>query len=134
MTDRAGPEMPQIPADSPKAAAPPDAETRFISETSAPMLDVHAPHESIHSWKGFFIHIAAIAFGLLLALALEKTAEYLHQRRLLSDARSELAAELENNRRAWLLIPRMPASVSSGWRAMSPWHAGPVEAGRKYFR
>lgn len=93
--------MPQIPADSPKAAAPPDAETRFISDTSAPMLDVHAPHESIHSWKGFFIHIAAIAFGLLLALALEKTAEYLHQRHLLSDARSALAAELENNRRAW---------------------------------
>src|ERR1035441_8852494 len=35
------------------------------------MLDVHAPHESIHTWKGFFIHIAAIACGLLLALARE---------------------------------------------------------------
>jgi hypothetical protein len=93
--------MPQIPADSPKAAAPPDAETRSISETSAPMLDVHASHESIHTWKGFFIHIAAIACGLLLALALEKTAEYLHQRHLLSEARSVLAAELEENRRAW---------------------------------
>jgi hypothetical protein len=42
-----------------------------------------------------------LPLGLLLALALEKTAEYLHQRHLLSDARSELAAELENNRRAW---------------------------------
>ena len=57
--------MPQIPADRPKAAAPPDAETRSTSETSAPMLDVHAPHESIHTWKGFFIHIATIACGLL---------------------------------------------------------------------
>lgn len=93
--------MPQIPADSPKAAAPPDAETPSISETSAPMLDVHAPHESIHNWKGFFIHIAAIACGLLLALGLEKTVEYLHQRHLLSEARNELAAELEINRRAW---------------------------------
>jgi hypothetical protein len=101
MTDRSGPEMPQEPADSLKAAAPPDAETRSISETSAPMLDVHAPHESIHTWKGFFVHIAAIACGLLLALALEKTVEYLHQRHLLSEARSELAAELEDNRRAW---------------------------------
>jgi hypothetical protein len=101
MTDRSGPEMPQIPADSPKAAAAPDAETRSISEASAPMLDVHAPHESIHTWKGFFIHIAAIACGLLLALALEKTVEYLHQRHLLSEARSELAAELEDNRRSW---------------------------------
>jgi hypothetical protein len=85
MTDRAGPEMPQIPAYSPKAAAPPDAETRCISENSAPMLDVHAPHESIHNWKGFFIHIAAIVCGLLLALALEKAVEYLHQRHLLSE-------------------------------------------------
>jgi hypothetical protein len=101
MTDRSGPEMDQIPADSPKAAAPPNAETRSVSEISAPMLDVHAPHESIHTWKGFFIHIATIACGLLLALALEKTVEYLHQRHLLSEARSELAAELENNRRAW---------------------------------
>jgi hypothetical protein len=101
MTDRSRPEMPQMPADSPKAAAPPDAETRSISETSAPMLDMHAPHESIHTWKGFFIHIATIACGLLLALALEKTVEYLHQRHLLSEARGELAAELENNRRAW---------------------------------
>ena len=65
------------------------------------MLDVHASHESIHTWKGFFIHIAAIACGLLLALALEKTVEYLHQRHLLSEARSELAAELEHNRGAW---------------------------------
>jgi hypothetical protein len=101
MTDRSGPEMPQMPADSLKSAAPPDAETRPNSETSAPMLDVHAPHESIHTWKSFFIHIATIACGLLLALALEKTVDYLHQRHLLSEARSELAAELENNRRAW---------------------------------
>ena len=93
--------MPEIPADSSKAAAPPAAETRSISETSAPMLEVHASHESIHTWKGFLIHIAAIAFGLLLALSLEKTVEYFHQRHLLSEARSELAAELENNREAW---------------------------------
>jgi len=93
--------MPQIPADSPKAAASPDAETRSILETSAPMLEVHASHESIRTLKGFFIHIGAIACGLLLALALEKTVEYLHQRHLLSEARSALAAELENNRRGW---------------------------------
>jgi hypothetical protein len=65
------------------------------------MFDVHAPHESIHTWKDFFIHIATIACGLLLALALEKTVEYLRQRHLLSEARSGLAAELEDNRPAW---------------------------------
>ena len=37
------------------------------------MLDVHAPHEAVHSWKAFFVHIAAISIGLLLALGLEAT-------------------------------------------------------------
>lgn len=101
MADRAETEIPQEPADSSKAVVPPVPESSSTPEISAPMLDVHAPHESIHTWKNFFIHIAAIACGLLLALALEKTVEYLHQRHLLSEARSELAAELENNRRTW---------------------------------
>jgi len=34
------------------------------------MLDVHASHESIHTWKGFFIHIAIIVIGLLIAISL----------------------------------------------------------------
>lgn len=63
------------------------------------MLDVHAPHGSGRGWKDFMFHMAAIACGLLLALALEKGAEYMHERRLLSDSRRELAAELEENRR-----------------------------------
>jgi hypothetical protein len=65
------------------------------------MLDVHAPHGSVHGWKDFLFHMAAIACGLLLALALEKSAEYIQERHLLSDARRELAAELEDNRRSW---------------------------------
>lgn len=65
------------------------------------MLDVHAPHSPTHSWKDFLFHIAAIACGPLLALALEKSVEYLHERHLLSDARRELSAELEDNRAVW---------------------------------
>jgi hypothetical protein len=97
MTDRSGPEMPQEPADSLKAAAPPDAETRSISETSAPMLDVHAPHESIHTWKGFFIHIATIVIGLLIAVGLEQSVEYIHHRHQLQEARRELLIEVDDN-------------------------------------
>lgn len=62
------------------------------------MLEVHAPHEAIHTWKSFLVHIAAITLGLLLALALEKTVEYSHERRQLAEARRELAAELADNR------------------------------------
>ncbi len=65
------------------------------------MLDVHAPHGPTHGWRDFMSHIAAIAIGLLLALALEKLAEYIHERRQLTEARNELAMELAENRRTW---------------------------------
>ena len=67
------------------------------------MLDVHAPHQTVHTWKGFLVHIAAIAIGLLLALALEKLAEYVHERRQLTEARRELAMEVAENRRVWAI-------------------------------
>ena len=63
------------------------------------MFDVHAPHQNVHTWKGFLVHIAAIAIGLLLALALEKLAEYVHERRQLAEARRQLAMEVADNRR-----------------------------------
>ena len=44
------------------------------------MLDVHPPHESVHTWRDFFIHIATIVIGLLIAVGLEQTVEYLHHR------------------------------------------------------
>jgi hypothetical protein len=44
------------------------------------MLDVHAPHETIHTWKNFLTHIAAIVIGLLIAVSLEQTVEYFHHR------------------------------------------------------
>src|SRR5450631_1836236 len=67
------------------------------------MLDVHAPHGPVHSWWDFLVHIAAIAIGLLLALALEKLVEYIHERRQLTEARRELVMEVAENRRTWAI-------------------------------
>ena len=44
------------------------------------MLDVHAPHQSTHTWTDFFIHVGTIAVGLLLAIGLEQTVELFHPR------------------------------------------------------
>ena len=63
------------------------------------MLEVHPPHENVHTWRQFFIHIAAITIGLLIAIGLEQTVVYFHHRHQLREARGELAAELESNRR-----------------------------------
>jgi hypothetical protein len=63
------------------------------------MIEVHPPHENVHTWRQFLIHIAAITIGLLIAIGLEQTVVYCHHRHQLQEARRELAAELEENRR-----------------------------------
>jgi len=54
------------------------------------MLDVHAPHETIHTWKDFLTHMAAIVAGLVIAVGLEQTVEFFHHRH----QREQLAAAL----------------------------------------
>jgi hypothetical protein len=50
-------------------AIPPDAAATPASEIPAAMLEVHAPHETIHPWKNFLAHIAAIVLGHACRLA-----------------------------------------------------------------
>ena len=63
------------------------------------MLDVHVPHKSEHTWTDFFIHIATICVGLLIAIGLEQSVEYLHHRHerqvLIDDFHRECAENLE---------------------------------------
>jgi hypothetical protein len=61
------------------------------------MLDVHPPHQAAHTWKDFFIHIATIVVGLIIAVGLEQTVEYLHHRHQVGEARSALAEERQEN-------------------------------------
>jgi hypothetical protein len=63
------------------------------------MLDVHPPHEAAHTWKDFFIHIATIVIGLLIAIGLEQAVEWNHHRRQLQEVRAQLAEEREIDRR-----------------------------------
>jgi hypothetical protein len=61
------------------------------------MLDVHAPHEAAHTWTNFFIHLATIVIGLLIAVGLEQTVEYLHHRHQVAEIRRSLAEERHIN-------------------------------------
>jgi hypothetical protein len=60
-------------------------------------MEVHAPHEPIHTWRDFFIHIATITIGLLIALGLEAAVEALHHRHLREATRANLRAEIRGN-------------------------------------
>src|SRR6185312_15293043 len=77
----------------------PQADHFADKEPEDAMLDVHPPHAAIHGWRDFFIHIATITIGLLIAVGLEQTVEYLHRLEQLRTVRREIAAELNDNRR-----------------------------------
>jgi hypothetical protein len=61
------------------------------------MIDVHPPHESVHSWKDALIHIAIIVIGLLIALGLDELAEHIHHMRQIAETREALNRELDYN-------------------------------------
>ena len=60
------------------------------------MLDVHVPHPT-HTWKDFFIHIATITVGLLIAIGLEQTVEALHHRHQRRELEQQLHDEAQRN-------------------------------------
>jgi|ERR1017187_3426439 hypothetical protein len=97
MADRAETEIPERPADSLESAVPAMAESLSTPEILPLMLDVHAPQEVLHTWKGFFIHIATIVIGLLIAVGLEQTVEYFHHRQQVAEIRRSLAEERRIN-------------------------------------
>jgi len=76
---------------------PLEVKTPTAREISAPMLDVHAPHQSVHTWKDFFIHIATIVVGLLIAIGLEQTVEHFHHRHQVAEVRDSLNVERRFN-------------------------------------
>ncbi len=63
------------------------------------MLDVHPPHERMHGFRDFALHLFTITVGLLIALSLEGCLEWQHHRHLLHDAETALRAEIEHNAR-----------------------------------
>ncbi|MBW4040409.1 MAG: hypothetical protein HIU91_16435 [Acidobacteria bacterium] len=62
------------------------------------MLDVHPPHQPAHTWKDFFIHIATIVVGLIIAVGLEQLVERIHQHEQLVELREALHNEQMQNR------------------------------------
>jgi hypothetical protein len=61
------------------------------------MLEVHAPHEAAHTWKGFLIHIATIVIGLFIAVSLEQTVEYFHHRHLRAQLEEQMQQVFAGN-------------------------------------
>ncbi|HEY4009712.1 MAG TPA: hypothetical protein VGM11_06140 [Acidobacteriaceae bacterium] len=63
------------------------------------MIDIHAPHESAHTWADFLIHIATITVGLFIAIGLEQAVEHVHHLHQRHELEDNLRAELRSNLR-----------------------------------
>jgi hypothetical protein len=61
------------------------------------MIDVHPPHQATHTWTDFFIHIATIVLGLLIAVGLEQTVEAVHHHREREELIAAMRAEAQTN-------------------------------------
>ena len=65
------------------------------------MLEVHPPQHAVSSWRDFFVHIATIVVGLLIAVGLENAVERIHDHYELSETRAALVQEQKANEAAW---------------------------------
>jgi hypothetical protein len=94
-------------SNAPATSVLPIAEKVCDKEATAPMHEVHAAHQTIHSWKDFFIHIATISVGLLIAVGLEQTVEAFHHHH----QREQLIVSLDHDSRATLQDADFAAGV-----------------------
>jgi hypothetical protein len=76
-------------------------------------MDVHPPHSPIHSVKEFLLHLLAITIGLLIALGLESSVEWIHHRHLVREARENIFQEMRDNRQSLLThLNAIPGEIS----------------------
>ena len=77
-------------------AAAARAETVEVGEDGneeTPVIDVHAPHGGVHTWKDFWIHLGTITLGLLIAIGLEQSVEAMHRLHQRHQLEADLQAE-----------------------------------------
>ena len=77
------------------------------------MLDVHAVHTRVSSWRDFLVHIATITIGLLIAIALEQCVESLHHIHQRHQLQADLLEEARRNRD--ILMTDLGLESQSAW-------------------
>jgi hypothetical protein len=94
------PHPPPPGADPDPQLAPPADSSPLSEELPPPMLDVHPIHAPVRGWRDFLIHIATIVVGLCIAVGIQQTVEFFHDRYQLAETRRALRLEREDNYRA----------------------------------
>ena len=61
------------------------------------MLDIHPAQHAASTWREFFIHIATIVLGLMIAVSLEQLVEHIRHLHQVAETREVLRKEREEN-------------------------------------
>jgi len=61
-------------------------------------MDIHPVHGPVNSVKDFFVHLAIITIGILIALSLEGLLEWAHHKTLVHEARENILTEVRKNK------------------------------------
>jgi hypothetical protein len=111
------------------------------------MLDVHPPHTATHTWRDFFVHIATIVCGLIIAIGLEQCVEWLDHKHQVNEARAALRIERQKNYKLFALettsfehrtpflekdldvllyVRAHPHAPRESWPGTLVWHVGEI--------
>jgi len=93
-------------------------------------MEVHPPHGGIHSWRDFWIHLGTITVGLLIAISLEQSVEWMHRIHERHVLQHDLREEAEKNIR--ILSDDMHIADSEAWmqQAMAATASAKVNGGK----
>jgi hypothetical protein len=58
-------------------------------------MDIHAPHQPVHTFKDFAIHIAIVTIGIIIALSLDGLRETFREHHLVRETRENFRKELQ---------------------------------------
>jgi len=60
-------------------------------------MEVHPPRHAINNWRDFVLHMATIVLGLLIAISLEQSVEWLHRSEKRRQLQQDLREEMRSN-------------------------------------
>src|ERR1035438_10053509 len=84
-----------------QAQASPEASDQLSEilphEEPPAMLDIHPAQHAASTWREFFIHIATIVLGLMIAVSLEQLVEHIRHLHQVAETREVLRKEREEN-------------------------------------
>jgi hypothetical protein len=87
------------------------------------MLDIHPAQHAASTWRDFFIHIATIVLGLMIAVGLETTVEYIHHQHERRQLEEDLRAEAEGR------IPQIVVNLKQ-FAILADWYREGLQRGR----